>query len=72
MHEVTMAFGGDCVQFLDNRNRQVTKIEPLRTDPEEHIKRLHLHYDCHTNSSKIKSFNKADYQSVTIYFEHRI
>jgi hypothetical protein len=27
MHEVTMAFGGDQVLFLDNRNRQVTKIE---------------------------------------------
>jgi hypothetical protein len=72
MHEVTMAFGGDQVQFLDNRNRQVTKIEPLRTDPEEHIKQFHLHFDLHTDSSKSKSSNKQDYRSVTSYFVHRI
>lgn len=72
MHEVLMAFGGDSVQFLDNRNRQVTKIEPLRTDPEAYIQQFHLHYDRHTFSSKTKSSNPPDYRSATSYFVHRI
>ena len=39
MNEVQSTFGND-IQFFDNRNRQVTKFEPLRTDPAKHIQQF--------------------------------
>jgi hypothetical protein len=72
MHEVIMAFGGNIVQLFDNRNRKVTKIEPLRTDPDVHIQQFHLHQDRHTSPSKTKVSNKQDFRKVTSYIVHRI
>lgn len=72
MHEVITAFGGNSVQFFDNRNRQVTKIEPLRTDPEVYTQQFHLHHDRHTSFGKEKVSNKQDFRKVTSYIVHRI
>jgi hypothetical protein len=72
MHEVATSFGGDNVKFFDNRNRQASKIEPLRIDPEEHIKQFNLHFDRHIKQSKFKSYSNQAHQSQTSYFVHRI
>jgi hypothetical protein len=54
MHEVATAFDKDNVRFFDNRNRQLSKIEPLRIDPEEYIKQFNLHF-----KRRIKSKTKS-------------
>ena len=42
IHEVINLFG-DAVQFFDNRNRHVRKIDPIRLNIEEHIRQqFHL------------------------------
>jgi hypothetical protein len=74
MHEAIMAFGSDKIQFFDNRNRQVSKIEPLRIDPEMHVQQFHLHFDRHTRQHKNTTYtnNNQDHKSVSTYIVHRI
>ena len=72
INEVTNEFG-DMVQILDNRNRPVNKIDPIRLDPEAHTKQFHLHQDRHKVRKKANGSTKQkDYQNVTGFFIHRI
>ena len=73
IHEVLKAFGGDIIQFFDNRNRQVSKVDPFRINAEEHTQQFHLHFDRHTNRNKTsKPSDKLNFQSATSYIVHRI
>lgn len=74
MHEAITAFGSDKIQFFDNRNRQVSKIEPLRIDPEMHVQQFHLHFDRHTRQHRNTTYtnNSQDHKSVSTYIVHRI
>ena len=75
MNEVQSTFGND-VQFFDNRNRQVTKFEPLRTDPAKHIQQFQLLFDRRTQHrvTNSKKANQAtpDPRRVTSHIVHRI
>ena len=70
MHELKQHYGED-IQFIDNRNRPVTKLDPLRIDPAKHMQNFKLYFDRHTNR---KSTNKdnTDYRKDTSYIVHRI
>ncbi|KAI2491612.1 hypothetical protein MHU86_22956 [Fragilaria crotonensis] len=72
MHEVTKAFGED-VKFFDNRNRIVGKVDPLRTNPEEHTLQFQLHFDRHTTQHRSRDRKEnSDHLHVTSYIVHRI
>jgi hypothetical protein len=71
IHEVKKSFGEE-VQFLDNRNRLVTKIDPLRTVPEEHCLQFQLQLDRHTTQRSNNQQNKPDHRRATSYIVHRI
>jgi hypothetical protein len=47
MNEVKSSLG-DTVQFLDNRNCPVGKLDPLKTDSEVHSQNFQIHYDRQT------------------------
>ncbi|KAI2495727.1 hypothetical protein MHU86_18786 [Fragilaria crotonensis] len=72
MHEVTKAFGED-VKFFDNRNRIVGKVDPLRTNPEEHTLQFQLHFDRHTTQHRSRDRKEnSNHPHVTSYIVHRI
>ncbi|KAI2490819.1 hypothetical protein MHU86_23754 [Fragilaria crotonensis] len=72
MYEVTKAFGED-VKFFDNRNRIVGKVDPLRTNPEEHTLQFQLHFDRHTTQHRSRDRKEnSDHLHVTSYIVHRI
>jgi hypothetical protein len=58
MNEVQSTFG-NYIQFFDNRNRQVTKFEPLRTDPAKHIQQFQLLFDRRTQH-RVTNSKKAN------------
>ncbi|KAI2492119.1 hypothetical protein MHU86_22423 [Fragilaria crotonensis] len=74
MQEAITAFGSDKIQFFDNRNRQVSKIEPLRIDHEMHVQQFHLHFDRHTRQHRntMSTNNNQDHKSVLTYIVYRI
>jgi hypothetical protein len=69
--EVKKSFGEE-VQFLDNRNRIVTKMDPLRVDPELHSQQFQQYFDRHTIQRSNNQRNKPDHRNTTSYIVHRI
>ena len=74
MNEVQSIFGNE-IQFFDNRNRQVTKFEPLRTDPNTHIQQFQLLFDKRSQNCLEKGTVKnktLDPRRATSYMVYRI
>jgi hypothetical protein len=60
------------VQFLDNRNCLVGKLNPLKTDPEIHSQKFLIQYDRHITQQQDFQRNKPDYCRVRNFIVHRI
>jgi hypothetical protein len=73
MHEVQTAFG-DSVQFIDNNNRKIGKLDPLRTTPESQTHYFSVHKTLSKNRNNDGSQEQShDVQSnPTRFIIHRI
>jgi hypothetical protein len=67
MHEVKTVFG-DGVIFLDNNNRKIDKLDPLRSLPESLAHHLVAHSQSTANTGKITGSNST----TTRFITHRI
>ncbi len=63
---------GDGIQIFDNKNRPVTKIDPLRTDPERYGQQFQIYSDRHTTRNKGNKSDHQDTSRTTSYIVHRI
>ena len=74
MHEVQTAFGED-IQFFDNNNRKIGKLDPLRTTPESQTHHFAVHTSANTKpwyDGSIQEQSNDARRNSTRFIIHRI